>query len=241
MLSPLVAAVENPAAVRILIDCGANVNTASLGQTPLHIACTKGSTEIVKILLAAGSNPNSVDSALQHTSLHAACLGGSQTCVKYLLNFGANVNARAKNGWTPLHRAAAKGHTDICQLLVGNGADSEALLDASPQSSSAARKFGKATPRDLAEAARHFETAAFFSKVTGPKSISSNISSNNSSDPPLDATAAMLNKIAALRPRGGGANESASPQVMRKRAAAGHARARSQAISPVDTELLTKV
>ena len=41
------------------------------------------------------------------TILHDAILQGDGEAVKYLLENGANVNAKAEDGWTPLHMAAA--------------------------------------------------------------------------------------------------------------------------------------
>jgi ankyrin repeat protein/O-glycosyl hydrolase len=41
------------------------------------------------------------------TLLHDAILQGDGDAVKYLINNGADVNARANDGWTPLHAAAA--------------------------------------------------------------------------------------------------------------------------------------
>lgn len=209
--------------MELLLQAGANVNADSMGQTPLHIAASKGNSAIVRALLAAGADPNLRDSALQHSALHTACLGGSAAVCKDLLQFGADVNARAKHGWTPLHRAAAKGHTDICQVLVGHGADVEATLDATPQNAAAGRKFANATPKHLAEAARHIDTAAFFTKVTSGLTPSMQA-------PEEDQNRLMFQKIAALK--GTAPVAAAAPtsvDMLRKRAAQGHARARSVA------------
>lgn len=42
---------------------------------------------------------------------------------KLLLENGAEVNAKNKPGWTPLHSAAGKGHTELCKLLLDHGAE----------------------------------------------------------------------------------------------------------------------
>jgi ankyrin repeat protein len=36
---------------------------------------------------------------------------------------GADVNAKGKNGWTPLHIAAANDHKELPELLIEKGAN----------------------------------------------------------------------------------------------------------------------
>jgi cytohesin len=36
---------------------------------------------------------------------------------------GTDVNAKGKNGWTPLHRAAIYGRKEIVELLIAKGAE----------------------------------------------------------------------------------------------------------------------
>jgi ankyrin repeat protein len=53
------------------------------GDTPLHIACLKGHTDIVKLLLKKGTDVT-VARTYGHTSLHVACLKG-HTDIPYAL------------------------------------------------------------------------------------------------------------------------------------------------------------
>jgi len=46
-----------------------------------------------------------------------------------LLDRGANVNARANDGMTPLHQAAARGNTATAALLIDRGAEIDARGD----------------------------------------------------------------------------------------------------------------
>lgn len=46
--------------------------------------------------------------------------------LKKLLKVSANkknINSKDKNGWTPLHCSAARGHLKCCRVLIDNGAD----------------------------------------------------------------------------------------------------------------------
>ena len=46
---------------------------------------------------------------------------------RLLLDKGANVNAKEnKDGQTPLHRAATRGHANIVEILLARGADTNA-------------------------------------------------------------------------------------------------------------------
>ena len=45
--------------------------------------------------------------------------------MKLLLDAGADKEVKDEDGWTPLHVAARKGHTDIVKLLLDAGADKD--------------------------------------------------------------------------------------------------------------------
>ena len=254
--TPLVhaAMVENAEAIECLLSAGANVNGSCSGQqTALHAACSRGSSRCVQLLLEAGADVNARDTLL-HTPLHAACLGGSSEVVRALLDRDADPNAAAKSGWTPLHRAASKGFTDLCQMLVAAGANPHAVLD-----SLGAKKLAGATPRSLAEVARHIDTVAFFARMdkgqnggnssgapispggNGRGSSNNNNSSNNNSygsnggngldGSGLISSDSLFQKIAALK---ASPTVGTSPQVLLKRAAEGHARAKSVMVQKED-------
>ena len=74
--------------------------------------------------------PEGVNSSMNDdsiTPLHIAAYHDSEEICDYFLQIliqnGANVNARAKNGWTPLHDAACKNLLEKADLLIENGAD----------------------------------------------------------------------------------------------------------------------
>ncbi|TFY77129.1 hypothetical protein EWM64_g6883 [Hericium alpestre] len=116
--------------------------TTEFPHLGLHSAASTGNIGLVKYALSHGQPINSViDGVLP---LHCACSGGSALVVKLLIDSGADVNAprlprryspaapRSPNttpapivgtsGSTPLHFAAANGHTAVVRLLLQHGA-----------------------------------------------------------------------------------------------------------------------
>ncbi|BGP57346.1 hypothetical protein JCM8202_002513 [Rhodotorula sphaerocarpa] len=105
----------------------------------LHSAAAKGNIGLVQYALANGQPVNSVlDGVLP---IHAAASSGSETVVRMLIEAGADVNSPrvsrrytregtkssgqsvGTRGSTPLHFAAANGHTLVLSLLLSYGAD----------------------------------------------------------------------------------------------------------------------
>lgn len=89
------------------------------GFTPLHIASSTGSRDIVALLLPH-SDPNATTN-LGTTALHMASSKNHVDVVKELLEV-CNVKATDKRGTTALHRAAAAGHIQVVRLLMQFGA-----------------------------------------------------------------------------------------------------------------------
>ena len=53
--------------------------------------------------------------------IHDAARDGNIEAVKQHLAAGADVNAKDGGGWTPLHWAAARGQTEVAELLRKHG------------------------------------------------------------------------------------------------------------------------
>jgi ankyrin repeat protein len=86
-------------------------------MTPLMYASLGGNLEIVKELIRAGANVNSVTDCDNTTPLKIASIIGNLDIVKYLIRNGANVNARDKSGRTALMLASKYGHFKIVKYL----------------------------------------------------------------------------------------------------------------------------
>ncbi|GAA6021699.1 hypothetical protein JCM10207_008547 [Rhodosporidiobolus poonsookiae] len=119
-------------------DARLGVST-SYTDLSLHSACANGNVGLVQYALTHGQPVNSVLNGV--LPLHAAASSGNETVVRMLIEAGADVNSprlprRYTNertkvsgpsvgtaGSTPLHFAAANGHTSIAKLLLSYGAD----------------------------------------------------------------------------------------------------------------------
>ncbi|KAL1772286.1 ankyrin repeat domain-containing protein 35 isoform X1 [Sigmodon hispidus] len=96
----------------------------SNGQSPFHLAASKGLTECLMVLLANGADINSKNED-GSTALHLATISCQPQCVKVLLQHGANEDAVDAENRSPLHWAASSGCASSVLLLC----DHEAFLD----------------------------------------------------------------------------------------------------------------
>lgn len=104
------------AKVKALLDAGADVNAGNrYGATALAFACDKGHTEVVKLLLEKGANPNSKDTFYNSTPINWAVQKGHAEIVRALLEKGAEGEAGALAG------AAAEGKADIVKVILDRG------------------------------------------------------------------------------------------------------------------------
>ncbi|XP_074119384.1 ankyrin repeat domain-containing protein 35 isoform X3 [Sminthopsis crassicaudata] len=96
----------------------------SHGQSPFHLAASKGLTECLSVLLDNGAEINSKNED-GSTALHLATISCQPQCVKVLLQHGANEDAVDGENRSPLHWAASSGCASSVLLLC----DHEAFLD----------------------------------------------------------------------------------------------------------------
>ncbi|XP_046572745.1 putative ankyrin repeat protein RF_0381 [Haliotis rubra] len=108
----------------VLVQDTVDIN--SLGgqdRTPAMKAALKGHKHVFDLLVRKGADLSHVD-FLHNTILHLACEGGNLDIVKHILTQNTvNINSLGENDWTPAMKAAIKGHKDVFDLIVKEGAD----------------------------------------------------------------------------------------------------------------------
>ena len=88
-------------------------------QTPLTMAARENSWRAFDVLLASPKIDVNLANSYRETPLMYTALLGDLPRSQALLSKGAKVN---QSGWSALHYAAIKGHTQIVRLLLANGA-----------------------------------------------------------------------------------------------------------------------
>ena len=123
----LAANKENESMLKILIEqSNADVNVCDCaGTTPLHLAVSKGRTNIVQFLLEHGACVDALNGKVA-TPLHLAAGEGKHEIAQLLLNYGAPLDLRDFAGRTALMYAVSKQHSKVTELLASNEADLEA-------------------------------------------------------------------------------------------------------------------
>jgi ankyrin repeat protein len=133
------AQVGDATSASLLLRAGANVNdTAADGNSALVLATFAGHTEVARVLIDAGADPNAAGAG--YSALHAAALRGDLATVKALLAKGANPDPLITKGspvrrfgsqWalptpftgaTPLFVAATYVELEIVRALLAAGA-----------------------------------------------------------------------------------------------------------------------
>lgn len=95
---------------------------------PLHAAAIKGDSRCLKLLLAAGADPNA-RGGIYLTPLAAAARNGHIEICRLLLQVGADVKHS-----NALFRAINMGRLEICRLLLDSGADVNECMRGEPDS-----------------------------------------------------------------------------------------------------------
>lgn len=100
------------------------------GFTPLSLAAFFDQTEIAKLLLAYGGDPNlAATNPSKVNALHSAVAKGNLELCKILIEHGVDVDAGQTQNVTALHSAAHKGNVELVKLLVSKGAKASLKMD----------------------------------------------------------------------------------------------------------------
>ena len=114
----------------IRTDAGLAVAWSADGWQPLHLAAYFGRTEAARMLLDADA-PVAEPSrnAMAVHPLHSAIAGRHAELVWLLIASDAPVDVPQRDGWTPLHAAAANADLESIRALRAVGADPTAVTD----------------------------------------------------------------------------------------------------------------
>jgi E3 ubiquitin-protein ligase HACE1 len=105
-----------------------NLNRFTAQSTLLCITSRGGSSEMFRILLEFGADPNG-QTQKGDTPLICAARNGHIECLEHLLDLGVDVNGKGHRGWTALHWASLNGRYEIAATLVAYGANIDCLTD----------------------------------------------------------------------------------------------------------------
>lgn len=87
------------------------------GQTPLMLMTEAGDTELVRIMLQAGADPE-IQDWQGMTALHSACKSRVDSCVDVLLDQPCKLDKLTNEGRSPLHTASWAGNVHAVKRLL---------------------------------------------------------------------------------------------------------------------------
>ncbi|MEG2468683.1 MAG: ankyrin repeat domain-containing protein [Comamonas sp.] len=87
------------------------------GQTPLMLMAEDGDTEMVRVMLQAGADPE-IQDWKGMTALHSACKSRIDSCVDVLLDHPCQLDKLTDEERSPLHTACWAGHVHAVKRLV---------------------------------------------------------------------------------------------------------------------------
>lgn len=101
----------------LLISKGANINSFKNDVNPMFAAVNNDNTDVIQILLDAGSDINCTDSE-GYTPLMFAAQEGYTNSVSYLLSHGAKIDIENNAGHTATSIATQNNHNDVVDILI---------------------------------------------------------------------------------------------------------------------------
>uniref|UniRef100_A0AAG5DL42 Uncharacterized protein n=1 Tax=Anopheles atroparvus TaxID=41427 RepID=A0AAG5DL42_ANOAO len=157
---------NNTEKVTAMIQKGMSPNTSEgfFSRSALHIACSRGYLDMIKVLLESGANPNIRDKNL-NTPLHLATCTENIEVVQTLLDYGTNVLLKDSKGHLALEIAISKLRlSERTRTMVKRGTRvqivtvCERIFAAFREQRSNPQQQGEFTRQDLEDMFQNFST-----------------------------------------------------------------------------------
>ena len=111
--------------VQLLLENGADIAVAApCGWAAIHFAAERGRSDLIEVLRSPRVKARSMSKFDQNfqtktgcTAMFIACQNGHVDVVTCLANDMDSILLRNKAGWSPIHIAAAQGHTKVIQVV----------------------------------------------------------------------------------------------------------------------------
>lgn len=147
--------------VRDMIKRGMGLNFERDGETTLIVAIRNYRTEIARMLLEAGADPEFAESKYGASPIHWAVQMSDYDTLELLIGrYKVDVNQRTKSNNTPLHIASDFGQSwGLTKTLLAAGANANVINDKGE------------SPLDIARAAKKFDIVTTLEKVTNSDEI----------------------------------------------------------------------
>jgi len=118
----MLTSVGDPEIVQLLLSACAGVDVRdNYGDTALLCAVHRGGLPVIKLLIDAGADVDSLNSHNGYTVLMLAAHKGDMDVVQLLLDSGARDDDPTGEAHTPLYLAARRGHADLLELFIRRG------------------------------------------------------------------------------------------------------------------------
>ena len=101
----------------LALGCDKDVRDTT-GATALHVAVFCGNSQVVKILLDYGFNPNAKTTRSGNTPLHNAVSANNLNAARLLLQYGALPGMKNLDGQSPIDKARAEDKRAMLNVLL---------------------------------------------------------------------------------------------------------------------------